>query len=61
MARTAVGLALVAWLLTDRALYGGVHEQVLRQVLSERGLFDPKLAEARAESEAAVGAPSASL
>jgi len=31
-----------ALILTDRALYGGVHEQLLRQLLGARGLFEPK-------------------
>jgi len=32
----------IALIVADRALYGGVHEQVLRDVLNERGLLDHK-------------------
>jgi len=32
----------IALTVADRALYGGVHEQVLRDVLNERGLLDHK-------------------
>lgn len=34
----------IALIVNDRALYGGVHEQVLREVLTAHGLFDPKWA-----------------
>lgn len=34
----------LALILADRALYGGVHEPVLRQVLGARGLLEPKWA-----------------
>jgi len=32
----------IALILTDRALYGGIHEQVLRDVLNAHGLLDRK-------------------